>query len=91
LQLLFYASPIIYPIGYLPPWAQKLVFLSPFSQVLQDIRALIFYPDLASNRITAAAAFGGLGRVVPVTIAIGIFALGYAVFRRQEPWFAERT
>ncbi|MEI7759707.1 MAG: ABC transporter permease [Thermoleophilia bacterium] len=91
LQLLFYASPIIYPIGYLPPWAQNLVFLNPFTQVLQDIRALLFYPDVADNRITAASAFGGLGRIVPVGIAIGIFVFGYVYFRRQEPWFAERA
>jgi len=91
LQLLFYASPIIYPIGFLPPWAQKLVFLNPFTQVLQDIRALLFYPDLASNRVTAASAFGGLGRMVPIAIAIGVFVVGYVFFRRQEPWFAERA
>ena len=41
LQLMFYASPIIYPIGFLPPWARKLAFLNPFIQVLQDIRAVI--------------------------------------------------
>ena len=91
LQLFFYASPIIYPIGFLPPWVQKLVFLNPFTQVLQDIRALLFYPDVASNRITAASAFGGLGRLVPIGIAIGTLVVGYVYFRRQEPWFAERA
>ncbi len=53
LQLLFYASPIIYPIGFLPPFARDLVFLNPFTQVLQDIRALVLYPDLPGNTITA--------------------------------------
>lgn len=91
LQLFFYASPIIYPIGYLPPWGRKLVFLNPFTQVLQDIRALLFYPDVADNRITAASAFGSFGRLVPIGIAIGILVLGYVFFRRQEPWFAERA
>lgn len=91
LQLFFYASPIIYPIGYLPPSARKLVFLSPFTQVLQDIRALLFYPDVAANRITAASAFGSFGRLVPIGIAIGILVLGYVFFKRQEPWFAERA
>jgi ABC-2 type transport system permease protein len=91
LQLFFYASPIVYPIGFLPPWAQKLVFLNPFSQVLQDIRALLFYPDVAANQITAASAFGGLGRLVPIGIAIATLIVGYLFFRRQEPWFAERT
>ena len=58
LQLLFYASPIIYPIGFLPPFLRKLAFINPFTQVLQDIRAIVLYPDLAPNKITAAVAFG---------------------------------
>lgn len=91
LQLLFYASPIIYPVGYLPPWAQKLVFISPFSQVLQDIRSLLFYSDSPGNRITASTAFDGFGRLVPIAVAVGVIVIGYAVFRRQEPWFAERA
>ena len=43
-------SPIIYPIGYLPPLARKLAFLNPFTQVLQDIRALVLYHDLRRTR-----------------------------------------
>src|SRR5207248_539798 len=52
LQLLFYASPVIYPIGFLPPWARRIVFLNPFTQVLQDIRNIVLYKDLSPNRIT---------------------------------------
>lgn len=92
LQLLFYASPIIYPIGYLPPFARKLVFLNPLTQVLQDIRAIILYPDLYPNKITAAGAFGSsAARLLPVSIAIGTFVIGLRFFRREEPWFAERV
>ena len=28
LQLLFFASPIIYPVGFLPPWAKPIAFIS---------------------------------------------------------------
>jgi ABC-2 type transport system permease protein len=92
LQLLFYASPIIYPIGFLPAPLRKLVFLNPFTQVLQDLRAIILYPDLSPNRITADHAFGFTGaRAIPVAIAIGVFALGLRYFRREEPWLAERA
>jgi len=91
LQLMFYASPIIYPVGFLPPWAKKLVFLNPFTQVMQDIRALLFYPDKPENLVTASSAFGGVGRGVPIAIAIGTLVLGYTVFKRDEPWFAERS
>jgi ABC-2 type transport system permease protein len=92
LQLMFYASPIIYPIGFLPEWMRKLVFLNPFTQVLQDIRAVILYPDLAPNRITASQAFDTAGaRLLPIAIAFGVFFLGLYLFRREEPWMAERV
>jgi ABC-2 type transport system permease protein len=92
LQLLFYASPIIYPVGYLPDWARRIAFLNPFTQVMQDIRALVLYDDLAPNRITAAVAFGSpAGRLIPIGIAFAVFGLGLYLFKRNEPWFAERV
>ena len=90
LQLLFYASPIIYPIGFLPPWARDLAFLNPFTQVLQDIRALVLYPDLPTNKVTAAGALAG-GRLIPVAIALATFAVGLHFLRRHEARFAERV
>jgi ABC-2 type transport system permease protein len=92
LQLLFYASPIIYPVGYLPPFLQKVAFLNPFTQVLQDLRAIILHPDLPGNRITAAEAFGfPMAELIPIAIAFLIFFCGLALFKREEPWFAERV
>ncbi len=91
LQLFFYASPILYPIGYLPPWGRQIVFLNPFTQVLQDVRALLFYPDASDNRITAATAFGDFGHLLPIAIAIATLVIGLIVFRREQPWFAERA
>jgi len=43
------------------------------------------------NADPVLGSFGGAGRLVPISIAIGIFVLGYVTFRRQEPWFAERA
>ena len=73
LQLLFYASPIIYPIGFLPPWARKLAFLNPFTQVLQDIRALVLYPDLAAEHDHRRGCIRRrLGRLLPIAIALAL-------------------
>lgn len=91
LQLFFYASPILYPIGFLPPWGRNIIFLNPFAQILQDIRALLLYTDRPENRVTAATAFGSYGRLLPISIALGTLVVGYLFFRREEPWFAERT
>jgi ABC-2 type transport system permease protein len=90
-QLFLYASAIMYPIGYLPEWARKIVFLNPFTQVLQDARSLVLYPDLPSNRITVDQALGTYGRLAPIAITIVIFVAGLLFFKREEPWFAERA
>jgi ABC-2 type transport system permease protein len=92
LQVFFYASPIVYPIGYLPAWARKVVFLNPFTQVLQDVRSLILYPDLKPNKITAADAFGFTGgQIIPIAVALVVAFVAFKLFRREEPYFAERV
>jgi ABC-2 type transport system permease protein len=91
-QLLLYATPIIYPVGFLPEWARTVAFLNPITQILQDIRAIVLYQDLAPNRITATEAFhSSAGRLIPIGITFAIFALGLLLFKREEPWFAERV
>jgi ABC-2 type transport system permease protein len=89
-QLLFYASPIIYPILYLPHWARELAFLFPFTQVLQDVRALVLYDDSSGLAVTANSVLGEFGRLLPIAITLIVFAFGVALFKRYEPWFAER-
>jgi ABC-2 type transport system permease protein len=92
LQLMFYASPIIYPIGYLPPELRKLAFINPFTQVLQDIRAVVLYPDLDKNKITVAVSFGSSwARLIPIAIAFAAFGIGIWFFRRNEHAFAEQV
>jgi ABC-2 type transport system permease protein len=92
LQVLFYASPIIYPIGYLPLWARKVCFFYPFTQVLQDMRSIILYPDLKPNRLTVSDAFGtSAARLIPLTIVLLLALAAFALFRREEPYFAERV
>lgn len=90
-QLLFYASPIVYPLTAVPDWARDVMFLFPFTQVLQDVRALILYEDTSGMTMTAGEASGELGRALPIAIALLVFAIGLAIFKRHEPWFAERS
>src|SRR5215210_3130943 len=91
-QLLLYATPIIYPIGFLPDWARSLAFVSPMTQILQDVRALVLYQDLPPNLITANDAFGSsAGRLIPIGVTLAVFVVGLLLFKREEPWFAERV
>jgi ABC-2 type transport system permease protein len=90
-QLILYATPIIYPVGFLPEWARTIAFLNPLTQILQDVRAIVLYQDIDPNLITAADVFNtSAGRLLPVAITLAVFALGLWIFRRQAPWFAER-
>lgn len=90
-QLLFFASAIFYPIGILPGWAQKVAFINPFVQVMQDIRHTILGVS-GPNDVTAATVYAGVGgRTIPVLTAVLIFAGALVFFRREGQYFAERV
>jgi ABC-2 type transport system permease protein len=89
LQLMFYASPIIYPVSFLPPWWRPIAFLSPYVQIIQDARwALLPNPLI----VTAPVVYGTpWGELIPLAVGASITIGGYAFFQHQAPWFAERT
>jgi ABC-2 type transport system permease protein len=89
-QLLVFAAPIMYPITILPEWAQKVAYLNPFVQVLQDMRAVIIGTTHPNETITGV--FGSpAARLLPIGIAVGLLIGGLAIFRRESPRFAERV
>lgn len=89
LQILFFASPIIYPVTLLPHWFTSVAFLNPFVQIAQDARSIVI-PSKAT--ITAAAVYGSpLGELLPLGVACALLVGGYLFFRREEPFFAERS
>jgi ABC-2 type transport system permease protein len=88
-QVLLYATPIIYPIELLPEAARRLAFVSPLTQILQDVRAIILGRDEAP---TVTEVFGSpVYRLLPLLVVAATCALAVWVFRRQEPTFAERV
>lgn len=91
-QILFFASAIFYPVGILPEWAQKVAFLNPFVQIMQDIRHVVLGGQSGPNDLSAADVYGGAaGQLVPITIAFLIFAGSLVFFRRESRFFAERV
>jgi ABC-2 type transport system permease protein len=90
-QLLFFASAIFYPIGILPDWAQKVAFLNPFVQVMQDMRHVVLGGASGPNDLTAADVFAGAGgRLVPISVAALVLVSALVYFRREGRYFAER-
>jgi ABC-2 type transport system permease protein len=89
-QLLFFASAIFYPIGILPEWAQKVAFLNPFVQIMQDIRHALLGSS-GPNDLTAADVYAGAGgRLIPLAIVALVFIAALLFFRREGRYFAER-
>jgi ABC-2 type transport system permease protein len=87
-RVIFYGSAIIFPITTLPLWAQRVIAVNPFVQVMQDVRALILYrqsiPTVDAVYGTAAA------RPLIIVASVLTLAVGLLVFSRNESWFAER-
>lgn len=91
-QLLFWASAIVYPVGLLPGWAERLAFLNPFVQVMQDLRHLLLAARESAEITVASDAFGHpAGHLLPVGVALGMLAAGLLIFRREAPSFAEKV
>jgi ABC-2 type transport system permease protein len=89
LQLLFFLSPIIYPFTEIGnPRYRQIMMLNPFTQVMQDFRAIIIHDD--PTVIVAPAAFTPL-RVLPLAIVAFMLVLGIYMFKRDEPWLPERV
>ena len=84
-SLLFFASPVMYPISILPEWAQRVSGLNPFVQVMQDVRSV-----LLGSVATAAGDGAPLDpRALPIAIALATLAVGILVHRREAPRFPE--
>jgi ABC-2 type transport system permease protein len=89
-QILFFACGIMYPVGILPVRVEQIVFLNPLVQIIQDIRHALIGAT-GPKDVTAAAVFAGHGgRLGPILLTVAIFLGGFALFRREGRYFAER-
>jgi ABC-2 type transport system permease protein len=90
-SLLFFACAIFYPVGILPDWAQKVAFLNPFVQVMQDIRHAMLGGSSGPYDVSADTVYAGWGgRLIPMGIVGLLFVIAVLVFRREGRNFAER-
>jgi ABC-2 type transport system permease protein len=88
LQVLFYATPIFYPVERItdPTLRHALLMINPLAPIVQQARHSLIDPSAP----TAAAAAGGtLNLMVPLALLLGMFALGFWVFNREAPRIAE--
>ena len=83
--VLFYGSAVVFPLNRLKGTLLHIAGLNPIAQIIQDIRhCLIDVP-----RVDSMATLIGPLVIVPILATVAIFVLGFVVFTRLTPRFAE--
>lgn len=81
MNLVFYATPIIYLPTMLPEKFSWILYLNPMAQIIDAYRSIFYYktsPDMISL-------------VVMTIVSIVMLIIGYAVFKKLEKGFAEEV
>jgi len=89
LQVLFYATPIIYLVDRIKPpylWFRHVAMFNPLGAIVEQSRHAMVDPTAQG---AAAVAGGWAYLAIPAGIVLGVFALGYWYFNRAAPYIAE--
>ena len=84
-QILFYATPIVYPLVMVPNRFAKIIVLSPLTQIIQDSRTVLIGVAAPSTRD-----YWSTG-IWPFLLIIFIFISGYFLFQNMAAKFAEEV
>jgi ABC-2 type transport system permease protein len=85
IQILFYATPIIYPISYIPEDWKKLLMINPVAQIIQDIR----WAFLGRDVVTSESILPGALFLLPIALTVIILLVGLLLFSKTADSFAE--
>jgi ABC-2 type transport system permease protein len=84
--VLFYATPVLYPIEKVPDTFADLLMLNPLTPLFEAARLWVIDPT-APGPATAAGGYAGL--IAPAAIYLAICVLAVWVFNREAPRIAE--
>ena len=86
LQMLFYASPIIYVASTYPDSVESVAMANPIAAIATQARHVLIDPEAPS----AAEVIGGTAwLLVPLAVIVLVTLLGFWVFMREAPRIAE--
>jgi ABC-2 type transport system permease protein len=87
-QVLFYATPIIYPITtFNDPKIERLLMFNPLAVIFEQVRVWVLREPTAP---TAAEAAGGWVYLLPAAaIFLGVCVFAVWIFNREAPRVAE--
>lgn len=81
INMLFYATPILYEASLFPEKIRFILYLNPMTQVIVAYRDIFLYHQVPSL----------MGMAYLVVIALVLFFLGLLIFRKLEKGFAEEV
>ena len=79
IQVWMYASPVIYPTDLIPPAYLSLYFLNPMAGIIDGYRRVLVLGQAPNIPALLTATL----------ISLALLFLGYFVFKRSEPLFAD--
>jgi ABC-2 type transport system permease protein len=91
-QVLFYATPILYPLGeagFGNKSVQELLMINPLAVIFEQIRVWVFNEPANLAPSAQEVAGGGLHLLPAFLIYVGLCVFAVWVFRREAPRIAE--
>jgi ABC-2 type transport system permease protein len=86
-QVLFYATPILYPIEFLKDETlERLLMVNPLAPIFESVRVWVIEPS-APSATDVAGGFVGLLPAIGLYVAVCAFAVW--IFKREAPRIAE--
>jgi ABC-2 type transport system permease protein len=85
-QILFYASPVIYVASFFPDSVEQEAMANPLAAIFTQVRHAVIDPSAPT---AADVAGGDAWLLVPLAVVVASFALGLWVFAREAPRIAE--
>ena len=84
--VLFYGSPVLYPIEIVPEGLRDILMLNPLTPLFELVRVWVIDPT-APGPVDAAGGFAALLPAIGIALAVCAFAVW--IFRREAPRIAE--
>jgi ABC-2 type transport system permease protein len=85
-RLLFYGSPILYPLEIVPASFVKLIAINPLALLFSQARVWVVDPN-APGPVELAGV--GFGLIAPLAIIVGLVIVSLRLFTREAPRVAE--
>jgi ABC-2 type transport system permease protein len=85
-SVLFYGSPILYPVEIVPEEYRELLMVNPLAPIFEQVRVWVIDPSAPS---AVDAAGGAVGLLPAAGIFVAVCFLGAFVFTRVAPRVAE--